>query len=89
MAMIHAKPRVDADGTTLVVRDPDRKGTDGRQAVVPAEGMPIDDQHPYWIRRLQQGDMVRAAAQSAPGQVAPGQSGKPAGKAPAKGPAAE
>lgn len=38
---------------TLIIRNPERGG-----AIVPPEGIDVDEDHPFWRRRLLEGSMI-------------------------------
>jgi hypothetical protein len=62
MEQIHIKPNVDTDGKPLRVRLPERPGE-----FLPAKGDTVD-LTPFWIRRLNDGSVVRVEPKKTTGK---------------------
>lgn len=62
MEQIHIKPNLDADGNPLRVRLPERPGE-----FLPAKGDTVD-LTPHWIRRLNDGSVVRVEPKNKTGK---------------------
>lgn len=60
MEQIHIKPNLDADGKSLRVRLPERPGE-----LLPAKGDTVG-LTPFWIRRLNDGSVVRVESRVEP-----------------------